>query len=194
MEVRRNMSSHIPSSVIRCFRRIVKREPTRARRATNVWLRHHADGIRGDVLGIGSGADEDREGGTYRDYFSKCCSYTTSDIRAEIGCDLVLNACSMPEIRDETYDCIFCSGVLEHVDDYGSTLREIARILKREGVLLMGFAFRQGIHGAPKDYWRFTEHGIRHVLLDGYEILDLTAMDDSVTGFPVAYWVKAKKR
>ena len=194
MKILKSISKGIPAPVKECLHRIVKARPTRARRETNVWLRRHAHGIRGDVLGIGSGPDKDQEGGFYRDYFDDCAAYITSDIRATVGCDLVLDVRSMPEIGDETYDCIFCSGVLEHVDDYGSALKEITRILKREGILLVGLPFRQSIHSAPGDYWRFTEYGARHLLHEDYDILDIACVDDSVADFPAAYWVKAQKR
>ncbi len=100
----------------------------------------------------------------------------------------------MPQIDNASFDCVFCSGVLEHVDDYPSGLNEITRILKPKGILLLGLPFRQPLHGSPNDYWRFTEHGIRHLLRNRYEILDLASIDLSVPEFPAAYWVKAMKR
>ncbi len=105
---------------------------------------------------------------------------------------MVLDVRSMP-IKDESFDCVFCSGVLEHVDDYLTALKEMTRILKPGGILLLGLPFRQALHGVPHDYWRFTEYGIRHILHDDYEILELALMDNSVPGFPAAYWIKAKK-
>jgi len=100
----------------------------------------------------------------------------------------------MHSIQDESFDCIFCSGVLEHVGDYRSALKEITRILTQSGILLLGLPFRQTIHGAPNDYWRFTTHGIKYLLQNDYEILELSSIDDSIPDFPAAYWVKAKKK
>jgi ubiquinone/menaquinone biosynthesis C-methylase UbiE len=101
----------------------------------------------------------------------------------------------MPQIPDNRYACVFCNGVLEHVDDCRAALSEMTRILKRGGTLLLGVPFRQAIHMGPHDFWRFTEFGIRYLLKDTYEIIDLVGIDGKKQGtFPAAYWVKAKKR
>jgi hypothetical protein len=42
--------------------------------------------------------------------------------------------------------------------------------------------------------WRFTAHGLRHLLEPDYEIQALDAIDPSVPNFPASYWVEARKR
>lgn len=170
---------------------------TKARRESNRWLCKHTADIRGHVLSIGSGSDQDGEGQNYRSYFKNCSSYTTSDlsdVSSAFRCDMILDVRCMPEISDESFDCVFCSGVLEHVDNYSAALKEITRILKSVGILLLGLPFRQSLHMAPFDYWRFTEHGIKFLLQQDYEIEELVPIDNSVKHFPSGYWVKAKKR
>lgn len=176
------------------YRALSGKWPSRERRLSNAWLRKHASDIEGSVLSIGSQHDGDREGGLYRDYFGRAKSYTTSEVTAETGADLVLDVRRMPEVAGESYDCIFCSGVLEHVDDYQAALSEMTRVLRRGGTLLLGVPFRQAIHNAPLDYWRFTEGAIRYFLKDRYEILLLDPIETSVPNFPASYWVKARKR
>jgi SAM-dependent methyltransferase len=184
---------HAPRAAVRLYHRWLA-PPSRVRRLSNAWLRRHAADIEGQVLSIGSGHDRDKEGGRYRAYFVRCASYTTSEISPEFGCDLVLDVRSMPQIHDGAYDCVYCSGVLEHVDDLAGGLHEITRILRPGGILLLGMPFRQAIHGAPHDYWRFTEHGIRRLLNPDYDILRLDPIDERVPGFPAAYWTKARRR
>lgn len=171
------------------------RKISKARKESNKWIRTHACSISGNVISIGSGTDEDGERGHYRDYFKNCSSYTTSDSNRIFRCDCLLDVRSMSGVQDGSFDCVFCSGVLEHVDDFIKGLGEITRILRPGGVLLLGLPFRQALHLAPNDYWRFTEHGIRHLMEKcGYIITDLKAMDCSVKNFPAAYWVRAEKR
>lgn len=193
MAIKALLKKHVPASAWRLFRRFIKKGPSKARRESNAWLRHHASDIKGHVISIGSGSDYDKEGGYYRDYFKNCLSYTTSEVTAELKCDMILDARSMPEIQDESFDCVFCNSVLEHVDNYLAALEEITRILKPGRILLLGLPFRQALHSVPNDYWRFTEYGIRHMLQNDYAILDLAAMDNSVTDFPAIYWVKARR-
>ena len=172
-----------------------KSGPTRARRESNRWLRENCRSVRGNVLSIGSGNDRDGEGDSYRNYFAEAASYTTSEITGDFGCDLVIDVRSVPGIEDETYDCVFCSGVLEHVDDFHAGIREITRILKRGGTLLLGLPFRQAIHMRPQDFWRFTEFGIRRLLEDSYEIVAIEPIDPADgADFPASYWVRGVKK
>lgn len=165
---------------------------SQARIESNKWLRRHAPQMEGVVLSVGSRDDRDGEGGRYRDYFTQCARYRTSEVEPWPDCDLVLDIRSMPHIADASFDCVFCSGVLEHVDDVGAAVSELTRVLKPGGVLLLGLPFRQSIHLAPHDYWRFTEFGIRVMLgRAGYAIEELCAIDESVPDFPASYWTKA---
>ncbi len=169
--------------------------PSSGRKESNKWLHHNCRDTKGDVLSIGSGNDADQEGDCYRNYFPMATSYTTSEISEEFKCDLTLDVRSMPNMKDRSYDCVFCSGVLEHVDDYQAGLSELTRILKAGGLLLLGVPFRQPIHMGSQDFWRFTEHGIKYLLKDSYEIINIVSIDKRKgAGFPSAYWIKAKKK
>lgn len=189
-------------SIIRRLRPegILNRSPqptaaSKARRESNAWLRAHCREITGTVLSIGSGDDGDNEGGSYRSYFTAASAYTTSEVTSDFNCDLVIDIRSMPEIPDESFDCVYCSGVLEHVDDVRAGIDEITRILKQRGTLLLGLPFRQAIHLAPQDFWRFTEFGIRYLLRTSYEIDVLTSIDAAERAdFPAAYWVRATRK
>lgn len=160
------------------------------RAASNRLLARWASTITGDVLSIGSAKDSDGAGKTYRAYFSAARSYVTSEPTPNVWCDLVLDVRSMPHISDAQFDAVFCSGVLEHVDDCHGAVRECLRVLRPNGVLLVGVPFNQKLHRAPQDFWRFTEYGVRY-LLRACEIDDLVAIGDPV--YPATYWVRARK-
>jgi SAM-dependent methyltransferase len=164
---------------------------SKARQVSDALLKRWCPAVTGDVLSIGSGGDRDGVGRTYREYFAKAASYTTSEVVPTPGCDLVLDVRFMPTIPDGRYDAIFCSGVLEHVDDCHQAVAEMARILKPGGLLMVGVPFQQRVHRAPQDFWRFTEYGVRY-LLRAFEIVDLIAIGDDHK-FPWTYWVQARK-
>lgn len=175
-------------------RPIRSRAVSRARLESNAWLREQCGGIRGRVLSIGSGDDQDHEGCRYRDYFPLASEYVTSEVDEQAGCELVLDVRAMDVLDDGSFDCVFCSGVLEHVDDPQAAMAEIERVLRPGGLLLLGVPFRQAIHMRPNDFWRFTEYGVR-VLLERLEILEVHPVDDiDPPGFPAAYWTRAVKR
>ena len=159
------------------------------RKASNALLKRWAATVTGDVLSIGSSTDQDGAGKHYREYFTAAQSYTTSEVKP--GCDLVLDVRSMPTVADGRYDALFVSGVLEHVDDIWSAVRECARILKPGGVLLLGVPFWQQIHRAPQDFWRFTASAVRYLLEHLFVIDDLVAIGYPLS--PATYWVKARR-
>ena len=47
--------------------------------------------------------------------------------------------------------------VLEHVDNHSIAFKEIKRILNNRGNLIGSTPFLYHVHGAPKDYFRFTK-------------------------------------
>ncbi len=161
--------------------------PSRAQ--SNALLRDWCASVTGTVLSVGSSSDQDGGGSRYRDYFMAADRYVTSE--PEPGkCDLVLDVRAMPSMADESVDAVFCSGVLEHVDDCHAAVRECWRILKAGGAFLLGLPCQQPIHRAPQDFWRFTEYGIRW-MLRAFTIRDLVAIGDPA--YPTAYWTRAVK-
>jgi SAM-dependent methyltransferase len=93
----------------------------------------------------------------------------TMDAAPLAGVDIVGDIHAMP-IEDGTYDCVFCTGTLEHVQDPWQAVREIHRILKPGGIVHIDVPFIQGFHADPNDYWRFTREGLRVLCRDFEEL------------------------
>ena len=166
---------------------------TAARVGINRWLADEAAGVQGRVLATGAGSDSDHQGRRYRDYFPSASRYLTSDVDTDRGAEMLLDLRSMPEIEESSYDCVLCLSVLEHVDDPWAAIIEIHRVLKPGGALLLAVPFRQAIHDAPQDFWRFTIHGIRHLLEGRFELSELREVDADSKGCPAVYCVRAEK-
>lgn len=64
------------------------------------------------------------------------------------------------------YDNLVIFNVLEHLNDHSMSLRELNRILKKGGIVIGSTPFLYQIHGAPKDYLRFT----KQYLLEKFKI------------------------
>ena len=60
-------------------------------------------------------------------------------------------------IKNNRYSNILIFNVLEHLNDHNQTFKEFYRILKKSGTVLGSTPFLYQIHGAPKDYFRFTK-------------------------------------
>ena len=76
------------------------------------------------------------------------------------GTDLVCDIHQIP-LPDESFDCIFCTGTLEHVEDPHKVVSEIRRLLKSKGIVHIEVPFIQGFHADPSDYWRWTLDGLK---------------------------------
>lgn len=66
----------------------------------------------------------------------------------------------MAPVADTSYDTVLCSEVLEHLADPAAALREINRVLKPGGKLILSVPFLGRLHEEPHDYYRFTKHGL----------------------------------
>jgi SAM-dependent methyltransferase len=80
--------------------------------------------------------------------------------------------CHALPFADGTFDTLLCTQVLEHVSDPGQVLVEAARVLRPGGVLLLTAPMTWPLHEEPYDFFRYTQHGLRHLLRGaGFEVL-----------------------
>lgn len=81
------------------------------------------------------------------------------DIDPYEGVDLLCDAHNLA-FNDETVDCVYIPGVLEHLNDPDRCVEEIYRVLKKDGLVVVAIPFLQGYHPDPADYRRATLQGI----------------------------------
>ena len=61
------------------------------------------------------------------------------------------------KIPTKKYDNVLLFNVLEHLPEYECAFSEIYRIIKKKGNFIGSVPFIYQIHGAPKDYFRFSK-------------------------------------
>lgn len=127
------------------------------------------------VLNIGAGDH------AYREAFA--CRVVTADPKP--GCDEVFKAERIP-YPDDAVDGVLMMGVFERLDDPMQALREVRRVLRPRGWLLLsaldrGFEWRKDV-----DRWRLTPGGMAHVVRD-FIVVATHAVGD------VAHFVVAQK-
>jgi SAM-dependent methyltransferase len=74
--------------------------------------------------------------------------------------DVYYDGVTLP-FPDESADTVLNIQVLEHTPRPQQLLKEMARILKPDGVLILCAPFSFRLHEEPHDYFRFTPHGLR---------------------------------
>lgn len=76
--------------------------------------------------------------------------------------DVVGDVMRLP-LADASVDVVVSKQVLEHVPDPVATLREVARVLRPGGTVLLSTNQSWPQHQQPFDFFRFTSFGLRHV-------------------------------
>jgi SAM-dependent methyltransferase len=60
-----------------------------------------------------------------------------------------------------TFDTVISIQVLEHVRSPQNVLNEMARVAKKDGLVIVSAPFSFRLHEEPHDYFRYTPHGLR---------------------------------
>ncbi len=82
---------------------------------------------------------------------------------------------------DNSYDSALCNQVLEHVFEPDNFMREINRVLKKNGLLLLTVPFTWDEHEQPYDYARYSSFGLKHLLSKhGFEIIEYKKSEPTV--------------
>ena len=110
---------------------------------------------KGRILDLGSGG---------RKLHNKIINF---DLEKFNNVHIVGNALKLP-FRDEVFELIIVTAVLEHVPYPEKVVAEIKRCLRKGGIVYAEVPFLQGFHADPHDYQRFTISGIR-VLFEFFE-------------------------
>ena len=140
-----------------------------ARRGLLEVLREVLPQLEGEVVDVGCGRKPYRE-------FIVCSRYIGLELdtpasRALGLADAFYEGGRFP-FPDASFDGVFCSQVFEHVFAPDEFLREIRRVLKPAGRLVLTVPFVWDEHEQPRDFARYSSFGLRAVLeRTGFEVV-----------------------
>ena len=101
--------------------------------------------------------------GPYKKEFSHCKYEATDFIDNYNNLDFICNLENIPK-KDEEYDVVLSTEVLEHVENPQKVLQEFFRILKVGGKLFMTIPQGWKLHQEPYNFFYFTKYGIESLL------------------------------
>jgi SAM-dependent methyltransferase len=84
----------------------------------------------------------------------------------------VVNRFRTLPFRSNVFDAVISQAVFEHLADPFEAAREIYRVLRPGGQVLIDTAFMQPYHGDPNHYFNMTQAGLREVMA-GFRIEDI---------------------
>lgn len=89
------------------------------------------------------------------------------------GPDVLYQGDRLP-FEDGTFDTVLNVQVLEHTPRPAQLVREMARVLAPDGLLILTAPFQFRLHEEPHDYFRYSSHGLRQLCGDaGLEVFDV---------------------
>ncbi len=104
--------------------------------------------------------------------------YISLDITRDSKSALQGDICALP-IQSQTLDAVLCTNTLEHLAEPGQAVKEMWRVLKLGGTVLISVPFFYPVHCSESygDYYRWTEFGLRKMLIrNGFEVASLYYM------------------
>lgn len=152
-------------------------------------LRGLLPALSGDMLDLGCGNKP------YQAWLGPAVrSYTGADIGADGQADVSLTPDAPLPFADATFDAVLCTQVLEHVCDLDLLLSELARVTRPGARIIVSMPFLYNLHGAPHDYRRLTEYGIRSLLSRHFDITEMRRQGriGSTLGQMTLNWVESQ--
>jgi SAM-dependent methyltransferase len=93
-----------------------------------------------------------------------------------LSVDVISDAYEVP-LADASAGAILLTEVLEHLERPGDALAECRRLLRPGGHLIATTPFSWPLHEEPRDFFRYSPHGLRHLSEEaGLEVVELRAL------------------
>ena len=134
--------------------------------------------FKGHLLDIGCGKMP------YKEYIfqnSEIASYTGLDIEnaldydATVRPDKTWDGKVMP-FESNSFNCAFGTEVLEHCPEPEVVLKEVYRVLKKDGIFFFTVPFLWNLHEVPHDEYRYTPFSLqRHLENSGFRDINIKA-------------------
>src|SRR3989344_3390929 len=122
--------------------------------------------VTGRVLDVGAG-EFDRYGGVFT-----CREYIRMDIGAGLNVDVVGSADNIP-FADSSFDSVVSTQVFEHLANPLKAAKEVHRVLRAGGMLLITVPQWNELHSEPHDYWRYTKYGFIELFeRNGFKVVE----------------------
>lgn len=136
--------------------------------------------MQGKLLDFGCGSKPYKALFPVSEYIGADIEVSGHDHRNE-EIDVYYDGKTLP-FKDESFESVFSSEVLEHVFNLSEILGELHRVLKPGGNMLLTVPFVWDEHEIPYDFARYTSFGLKHILQEkGFVVIEEKKTTDYVS-------------
>lgn len=106
------------------------------------------------------------------------------------GVDVLADMSKLP-FNDQTVDLIICTSVLEHMVNTQAAIKEMHRVLKKNGKIYIDIPFVYPFHSSPGDYYRWTVEGIKHLIHPLFHTVEVDVRHGPTSAFLMIFvsWI-----
>ena len=165
---------------------------------SNDELKLFSDYYSGDVLNVSAGADKDKDGSCYREYFKKAKSYTITnyvleDVDGYDQIELDLEKELNPQLKNQ-YELVFNHTILEHIYDTKAAISNMCSM--SNDTVISVVPWMQPYHHVEnqyKDWWRFSPFSLVQLFNEeGFKTLYINWNKDPF-GYIYIFHIASKK-
>lgn len=145
-------------------------------------IKYHASELKGTLLDFGSGTKP------YESLFTQITKYVGVDFEGggndykNRKVDVFYDGKTLP-FDDNTFDNILSTEVIEHVFNPDEIFKELFRVLKPGGFILITCPFLWPEHEQPWDYARYSSFGIKHLFeKHHFEVIKQDKTGNTISG------------
>jgi SAM-dependent methyltransferase len=133
--------------------------------------------MSGRILEIGAG--QNRRRGEFVPPYSNSLKWVYLDLNLAVKPNVLSSVEKLACVHSH-FDTILCLEVLEYVANPKRAIKELRRVLRAGGYLILSTPFLHRMDSAS-DFWRFTEVGLREILNStGFEIREVRSQGSAL--------------
>lgn len=154
---------------------------------------------KGNLLDVGCG--DKRYKNIFLPYLERYVGIDIpSKIKRETGLlrksniDIYATGLKLP-FKSQSFDTIVSFQVLEHIPEPNEFIKEISRVIKENGYLIITAPQSYQLHEEPYDYYRYTKYGLKYLVeKNGFETISIEPLGGIFAriGMKISYLMQSK--
>lgn len=109
--------------------------------------------------------------------------------------DVIVGPLESMRFAGDTFDSVLCNAVLEHVQNSERAIRELARVVRRGGHVVVAVPFLQPYHPCPGDFRRYTADGLAELGKSaGLEVVEILPVHSFAQTLGWLLWEYAQEK